>query len=534
VKDLWPYINLQTFVRDVKYLEEERKFLVTVEGKFAKKKRADFDHTMPAEEAFEGVVQQAVPLSTEGRLVTYKVDRVAICSGSNQVKAAPDWQGLESFEGTVTHSSEYKSNEPFVGKKVVLVGAGESGSDIAYMISCVASQAWISIRSHPGFIIPRQLLGTVSDLDTSRLRHSLCAKMQGWLTNMRNKQMRMGVRIGKLPGWWSKVADLNEGTGIKIVSQYGTKSEGLPRALHENGLQMKPDILRVRPRSVVFTDGSEVECDHIVANIGYRPALPYLEASMGKWLNPVRTPCGGGVDPRRLYKNVFHPDMEGRMAWVGYARPCFGAIPPLAEMQARLFAMVCSGEVELPSAENMHKLATADRAFWLDLLGKNGERIKSLVNHVTYADSLAEIMGCKPNLWRLFLTSPRAMWGAWLGPIGCTQYRLYGPHNRHEQALEVMKGMEVPVPRVWFPCLVMTAIGYLLSCLGFSEYYPQGIIGGTNATQPYRRTYMEHAKLPDLDADRKKHAQVVEAKKREKISQYEKWYKEAAPIEADL
>lgn len=76
---------------------------------------------------------------------------------------------------------------------------------------------------------------------------------------------------------------------------------------------MKPDILRVRPRSVVFTDGSEVECDHIVANIGYRPALPYLEASMGKWLNPVRTPCGGGVDPRRLYKNVFHPDMEGRM-----------------------------------------------------------------------------------------------------------------------------------------------------------------------------------------------------------------------------
>lgn len=76
---------------------------------------------------------------------------------SRQVKAAPDWQGLESFEGTVTHSSEYKSNEPFVGKKVVLVGAGESGSDIAYMISCVASQAWISIRSHPGFIIPRQV-----------------------------------------------------------------------------------------------------------------------------------------------------------------------------------------------------------------------------------------------------------------------------------------------------------------------------------------------------------------------------------------
>lgn len=40
-------------------------------------------------------------------------------------------------------------------------------------------------------------------------------------------------------------------------------------------------------------------------------------------------------------------------AWVGYARPCFGAIPPLAEMQARLFAMVCSGE---PPPSFMHSV----------------------------------------------------------------------------------------------------------------------------------------------------------------------------------
>ena len=93
-------------------------------------------------------------------------------------------------------------------------------------------------------------------------------------------------------------------------------------------------------------------------------------------LDPVRTACGGGIDVRRLFKNCIHPYMNGRLCWVGFARPALGAVPPLAEMQARLVAMVASGEHTLPSAEELVKLAEADRTFYHWVFGYHAERIK--------------------------------------------------------------------------------------------------------------------------------------------------------------
>ena len=52
-----------------------------------------------------------------------------------QIPVKPTWPGQDKFKGEIIHSMQYKGAEPFKGKRVVCVGAGESGSDITFMIS---------------------------------------------------------------------------------------------------------------------------------------------------------------------------------------------------------------------------------------------------------------------------------------------------------------------------------------------------------------------------------------------------------------
>jgi dimethylaniline monooxygenase (N-oxide forming) len=75
----------------------------------------------------------------------------------------------------------------------------------------------------------------------------------------------------------------------------------------------------------------------VVLCTGFRTHLPFYTA------NPK-------LDGRDLYKNVFLPG-ESALAFIGFARPNVGALPPVAELQARWFAGVVAGKLHLPNAE---------------------------------------------------------------------------------------------------------------------------------------------------------------------------------------
>jgi cation diffusion facilitator CzcD-associated flavoprotein CzcO len=66
------------------------------------------------------------------------------------------------FEGEVIHSVVYQGNEPFRGKRVLVVGAGETGSDVSLQVAKVASAACLSVRRGPGSLIPRVVYGSPS------------------------------------------------------------------------------------------------------------------------------------------------------------------------------------------------------------------------------------------------------------------------------------------------------------------------------------------------------------------------------------
>ncbi|ETE65079.1 Dimethylaniline monooxygenase [N-oxide-forming] 3, partial [Ophiophagus hannah] len=93
--------------------------------------------------------QWDVETQKDGKLESITFDAVMVCSGHHVYPSIPvdSFPGLEKFQGAFFHSREYKGPEKFRGKKVLVIGLGNSGSDIAVELSHTASQVCISSRS---------------------------------------------------------------------------------------------------------------------------------------------------------------------------------------------------------------------------------------------------------------------------------------------------------------------------------------------------------------------------------------------------
>lgn len=107
---------------------------------------------------------------------------VCICTGTNTWASLPCFKGQENFKGEIMHSERYRSAEEFAGKRVLVVGSGESGSDICNEISKFAKHAALAIRGKHGHLIPRkQADGRVTDLNTNRCRYSNPYVLGDWV-----------------------------------------------------------------------------------------------------------------------------------------------------------------------------------------------------------------------------------------------------------------------------------------------------------------------------------------------------------------
>lgn len=76
-------------------------------------------------------------------------DAVAICTGHYHLPHVPELDGLETFTGRVTHSHDYRRPDPFVGRRVAVLGAKSSGVDISAELAGHAEVVWLSARE-PG------------------------------------------------------------------------------------------------------------------------------------------------------------------------------------------------------------------------------------------------------------------------------------------------------------------------------------------------------------------------------------------------
>jgi dimethylaniline monooxygenase (N-oxide forming) len=380
-----------------------------------------------------------------------RFDAVAIASGLHQHPLRPDFAGLDGFAGEVMHASEYRRPAQVAGRRVLVVGAGESGADLAAEVAEHAAECVLSLRRGVS-VLARIRFGAPNDYRTSRLtncpadwihqtRHPVDdgrRRAYRWLflpVVVLDKALQLVTRwfweLAPLvrPGSWSETRAnfatrkltkrlLVESGGMP-VEQFGTKSDEFVRAIVAGRCRRVGAIERFDGRRVRFAGGAEQEPDLVVLCTGFETRIPFLEAAVAD-------------APRFLH--TFHPAIGRDLGFVGFLRPAFGAIPPLAELQARWFARLQSGLAALPPEAEMERAIVEETERRARIFRAVRGRLAHLVDHTSFCDALAEQVGCKPGTADVARESRRFRRRFWAGPFVAAQYRLVGPHARPEIA----------------------------------------------------------------------------------------------------
>lgn len=234
-------------------------------------------------------------------------------SGVHRVPALPVVPGR--FEGLTMHSCRYKSPEIFQGRRVLVVGAGNSGCDIAVEAGRQGERAFLSVRR--GYhVIPKYSFGRPTD-QVGELGHRL-----GLPLAVRRRLNDLVLRT---------VAGRPEDAGLprpdhRLLESHPIVNSELLPAIRRGEVRPRPDLVELRGREVVFKDGSAEAVDLIVFATGYRVSFPFLET---RHLNSA----DGRPD---FHLHTFHPTYDDLFI-IGNLQPDSG-VWPLMDLQARAIA----------------------------------------------------------------------------------------------------------------------------------------------------------------------------------------------------
>ncbi|KAL8591585.1 hypothetical protein ACOMHN_055552 [Nucella lapillus] len=339
------------------------------------------------------------------REVTEDFDGVMICTGHHTVPYMPEFPGQADFQGQILHSQDYKRPEPFLGRRVLIVGIGNSAVDIAVDLAKTAQQVYMSTRRGCWVLSRSAGWGVPADmLANSRLMSSLPSWLLQWLVEKQANHRMDHHRLGLTPRH-------------RLLGAHPTINEELPFHLMTRRVEVGADVSRILPRGVRLTDGSVQEVDVIIMATGYDYRLGFVDPKVLK-VNDNRV---------KLYKYVFPPRLpHATLAVIGLVQ-AIGAVMPIAELQSRWFVSLMTGRVHLPERTKMEK----------DIVEKEKEmqsRYYPSRRHtlqtfwVQYMDEMAEEIGARPCLWPMVWTQPLLAMQCYLGPCLPAQYRLCGPH----------------------------------------------------------------------------------------------------------
>lgn len=385
-------------------------------------------------------------------------DTLVVCSGLNQTPNLPKADPT-AFRGEVLHSKDYRNAAPFAGKRVVVVGLGETGADVVAEIAEVAASVVLSLR-RGAYVIPRinPRTGYPNDYDSNRLRYAL----PKWAHNLAVTICdRAWSRWGAARPSDRKRTELLRMPGTPPpFSQFATKSDNFIAAIERGRCRIAAGFTGFTPDGVALADGEHVPADVVLFATGFKATgYGFLDGA------------GAPDCPSKLWHLMYSPEHRERLVFIGFARPAIGAIPPIAELQARYAALVASGQRELPDPARMAR--ELDERRRARAASFDEPRIVALVDWIPYMDHLADKVGCRPRL-RDVLLRPRLAWRLATGTMLVAQYRLTGPDaapELAERSLDLPGGMRLR-DKLWFIAFhAMVAGGALWEALPSRRRY---------------------------------------------------------------
>ena len=194
---------------------------------------------------------------------------VVVTTGANNRPNVPELDGEREFAGTILHSRDYRSAAPFAGRRVLVVGMGNTGAEIALDLAEHGVAATLSVRS-PVNIVLRDVLGRPTQktsIALSRLPTKVGDAVARFLADVTVGDIeRLGLRRSPI----SPLRELRE-LGRTPVIDVGTLAR-----IRSGEIAVRPGIRRLRRDTVEFVDGGVAPFDAIVLATGYRAGIEAL------------------------------------------------------------------------------------------------------------------------------------------------------------------------------------------------------------------------------------------------------------------
>lgn len=267
-------------------------------------------------------------------------DALIVANGYHSSPISPSYSG--TFSGDIIHSSEYNDPYSYRGKRVIIVGFGNSAADIACELSNGAHADQVTISTRQGaHILPKYLGHLPIDhfkrhpsedpwfLETVLPRH--------WLNRILYQILRFRTRqvIGKPEYFGLPKPPLPLEHSAPVVSTE------ICQRLGSGSIQFKGPIEKLCGDEILFQDKSILKADTIILATGYQPSFPFFKKNLVNFKD----------NGRSLYKSIMDPKIDN-LFFIGHVS-VRGSLFPIAEIQSRLVAKYLFGQYHLPSILTM-------------------------------------------------------------------------------------------------------------------------------------------------------------------------------------
>ena len=207
----------------------------------------------------------------------FHAPQVIVATGVDQIPVVPEWPGRETFEGDLLHSAEYRNPGPFEGKRVLVVGPGSSGMEIAHELAeGGAATVWLAVRTPPNIVL-REGLGPVpGDLLATWLWHLP--------TPMADRIARFGARMdfGDLTEYGLPEPETGLFADVRTRRKVPAIVDGeVIEAIKAGRIEVVAAVAALDSTGVKLTDGGRIEPEAVICATGFRRALEPLVGHLG-------------------------------------------------------------------------------------------------------------------------------------------------------------------------------------------------------------------------------------------------------------
>jgi cation diffusion facilitator CzcD-associated flavoprotein CzcO len=243
---------------------------------------------------------------------TFVAPNLIVATGIADFPYRPRWPGEEHFGGDIRHSSAYRNPAPYAGKKVLVVGFGNSGAEIALDLAEHGVAVALAVRG-PVNIVPRDLLG-IPILTVAILLRPLPPRLADALAAPIGR-----LAIGSFKRLGLERARRGPLTTIAEAARVPVIDVGTVAKIRAGAIAMRPDVRALDAGCVEFADLRREPYDALIAATGFRPDLRTLLPDANGTLDAGGMPRASGRPTAvpGLYFCGFYVSPAGQLREIG-------------------------------------------------------------------------------------------------------------------------------------------------------------------------------------------------------------------------